>query len=123
VRGWVGSRPVDARVRRTPEGIWTLGEEVVAGLDGCVDLDFGFTPATNLIQLRRVGLRVGEAADVPVAWFDGRDCSLTMLHQSYERRTAETYWYEAARFDYSALLHVNAVGFVETYPGLWQAEA
>jgi hypothetical protein len=91
-------------------------------LDGCVDLDLGFTPATNLFQLRRVALQVGQAADVPVAWLDGFVGTLDTLYQRYERRTAEAYWYEAPRFTYFALLQVNAFGFVEKYPNLWEAE-
>jgi hypothetical protein len=44
------------------------------------------------------------------------------LHQRYDRRAVEEYWYEAAKFDYFAQLKVNAVGFVVEYPGLWEAE-
>jgi hypothetical protein len=90
-------------------------------LDECVDLDLGFTPATNLSQLRRVALQVGEAVDVPVAWLDVDAGTLDKLHQRYERRSEETYWYEAPRFNYSALLQVSALGFVEKYPNLWEA--
>jgi uncharacterized protein len=121
VHGWVGASPLDFRIVRTPDGIWTLNDLVVPGLDGCVDLDLGFTPATNLFQLRRVALQVGEAIDVPVAWLDAPVGTLDRLHQRYERRTAEVYWYEAPRFDYSAFLQVNEVGFVEKYPNLWEA--
>src|SRR5262245_51353426 len=70
VHGWLGARPVDFRMTRTPDGLWTLNGQVVPHLEGCVDLDFGFTPATNLSQLRRVALQVGQAADVAVAWLD-----------------------------------------------------
>jgi hypothetical protein len=122
VHGWVGARPLDFRIARTPSGVWSLNGRVVPGLDGCVDLDFGFTPATNLFQLRRVALEVGQDAHVPVAWLDVPDGTLTPHHQRYERRTAEVYWYEAPRFDYFALLHVGAAGFVEKYPNLWEAE-
>jgi hypothetical protein len=118
----VGARPLDFRIARTPSGVWSLNGRVVPGLDGCVDLDFGFTPATNLFQLRRVALEVGQDAHVPVAWLDVPDGTLTPHHQRYERRTAEVYWYEAPRFDYFALLHVGAAGFVEKYPNLWEAE-
>ena len=120
--GWVGARPLEVRIIRTPDGTWTLDGEVVPHLDGCVDLDFGFTPATNLFQLRRVALEIGQAADVPVAWLDVPDCTLEPLHQRYERRAADAYWYESPRFDYSALLQVGAGGFVEKYPDLWEAE-
>ncbi len=123
MHGWVGTRPLDFRITRSEAGIWTLNGQVVPHLDGCVDLDFGFTPATNLFQLRRVALQVGEAADVPVAWIDVSAGTLDTLHQRYERRTAEAYWYEAPRFDYFALLRVNANGFVEKYPDLWEAES
>ena len=122
VHGWVGGEPLDLRITRTPDGIWTLNGQVVPDLDRCLDLDFGFTPATNLFQLRRIGLQVGQAADVPVAWLDVPVGTLDVLHQRYERRTADAYWYESPRFDYFALLRVNAVGFAETYPNLWEAE-
>jgi uncharacterized protein len=122
VHGWVDARPLDFRITRTPDGIWTLNGQVVPDLDQCIDLDLGFTPATNLFQIRRVALQVGEAADVPVAWLDVPVGTLERLHQHYERRTTEVYWYEAPRFDYSALLQVSAVGFVEKYPNLWDAE-
>jgi len=122
VHGWMGARSVDFRITRTRDGSWTLNGQVVPHLDECVDLDLGFTPATNLSQLRRVALQVGQAADVPVAWLDVPVGTLDTLHQRYERRTAEAYWYEAPRFDYFALLQVSAIGFVEKYPNLWEAE-
>jgi hypothetical protein len=122
VRGWVGGRLLDFRMTRTPAGIWTLNGQVVPHLDRCVDLDLGFTPATNLFQLRRVALQVGQAADVPVAWLDVPAGTLDRLDQRYVRRTAGEYWYEAPRFDYFGLLRVSAVGFVEKYPNLWEAE-
>ena len=122
VHGWVGARSLDFRITRGLYGTWTLNGQVVPHLDGCVDLDLGFTPATNLFQLRRVALQVGQAADVPVAWLDVPVGTLDTLHQRYERRTVEVYWYEAPRFDYFALLQVSAVGFVEKYPNLWEAE-
>jgi hypothetical protein len=122
VHGWVGARSLDFWIARTPDDIWTLNGQIVSRLDRCVDLDLGFTPATNLFQLRRVALQVGQAADVPVAWLDVAAGTLNTLHQRYERRTAEVYWYEAPRFDYFAHLRVNAAGFVKEYPNLWEAE-
>ena len=122
VQGWVGARAVDAAVRHSADGAWTLNGAVVPGLDGCVDLDLGFTPATNLLQLRRVALQVGQGADVPVAWLDVPALSLDVLHQRYERRAEGAYWYEAPRFGYAELLEVDPVGFARRYPGLWEAE-
>ncbi|MEW6519824.1 MAG: putative glycolipid-binding domain-containing protein [Thermodesulfobacteriota bacterium] len=122
VQGWVGALPLDFRIRRGAEGVWTLNSRIMPALHGCIDLDLGFTPATNVFQLQRVALQVGQAAAVPVAWLDVPAGTLDVLHQHYERRAADIYWYEAPRFGYGALLTVNAAGFVVKYPDLWEAE-
>jgi hypothetical protein len=122
VHGWIGRRVVEIAIRRSPAGAWTMNGAAVPGLDECVDLDLGFTPATNALQLRRVALAKGEAVGVPVAWLDVGAGTLDLLLQRYERRTETTYWYEAPRFDYAALLEVAPTGFVRLYPGLWQLE-
>lgn len=121
VRGWLGTRAVEFNVEKTAAGEWRLDGAVVA-LDDCIDLDFGFTPATNLIQLRRCDLAEGQAVDVPVAWLDVSSRTLERLPQRYERRSAAAYWYESSRFGYAALLEVGPTGFVRRYPGLWEAE-
>jgi len=122
VSGWIGGRAVEWRAERAPSGAWTLNGETVTGLDDCVDLDLGFTPATNACVLRRIALEVGESALVPAAWLDVSSGALERLVQRYERRTADEYWYEAPRFEYEATLRLSASGFVLAYPGLWEAE-
>ena len=122
ITGWIGTREIDVTVLHSADGRWLLNGAAVAGLDGCVDLDFGFTPATNLFQLRRVDLAVGESADVPVAWLDVPECTLSVLHQRYERRTEREYWYEAPRFEYTTMLEMSATGFAQRYPPLWEVE-
>ena len=122
VSGWIGERDCELRITRTTEGRWTLNHDTIPDLEGCIDLDFGFTPATNLSQLRRMALQIGQAADLPVAWLDVTDGTLVSLHQRYERRTTNAYGYEAAHFNYAALLTVRSSGFVSVYPGLWEEE-
>lgn len=122
VHGWIGERDVGLAVERTADGVWSLNGSVVPGLEHCVDLDYGFTPATNLSQLRRIALAVGCGADVPVAWLDAAGGTLGLLEQRYERRSAEAYAYDAPRFGYSAVLEMTPVGFARLYPGLWEAE-
>lgn len=107
---------------RTVDGLWTLNDNRIPNLEGCLDLDFGFTPATNLSQLRRIALEIGQAVDVPVAWLDVTSGTIAILHQRYERRTTDAYWYEAPRFNYAAQFHVRSSGFVRHYPGLWEEE-
>jgi hypothetical protein len=120
VSGLLGQRSIEIRVERSANG-WLLNG-ALAGLAACVDLDFGFTPATNLFQLRRLALGVGQAGAAPAAWLDLDSLALAHLDQTYERRSATSYWYDAPRFDYHALLEVAEDGFVHRYPGLWEAE-
>ena len=121
VRGWVGSRAVDITIVRRDDR-WLLNDAPVQGLDDCVDVDFGFTPATNVLQLRRIALAVDEVAEVPVAWLDVPAATLLRLEQRYHRLTDERYAYEASRFGYHAELEVSPEGFARRYPGLWELE-
>jgi hypothetical protein len=115
--GWK-ARPCSPRTA-PPPGSPTRSRAI---LDGCADLDLGFTPATNLLQLRRLALAPGQAADVAVAWLDVAGGTLEVLFQRYERRSTATYFYAAPRFDYSAVLIVDATGFIHRYPGLWEVD-
>jgi hypothetical protein len=51
VIGWLGSTRLHLRVNARGLGDWTLNGRTVAEPAGCVDLDLGFTPATNPLQL------------------------------------------------------------------------
>ena len=121
VDGFMSDRKIAALIERQAGG-WTLNGAYVPGLEHLVDLDFAFTPATNLQQLRRVAIRVGEAVEFPVAWLNEDATALTELPQRYERRLETTYWYEAPTVPYEAALELSPNGFVATYPSLWQAE-
>lgn len=121
VEGWLGERPVIFRITRTKADAWQLNGLVVPNLETCVDLDLGFTPATNLLPLRRLNLAKGQAAEAPAAWLNVSMGTFTLLPQRYERRSEETYWYEAPTIQYAAMLTVDQVGFVVQYPGLWEA--
>ncbi len=122
VRGWVGGLAVDVALARTGGGEWTLNDRPVPGLAHCIDLDLGFTPATNLAQLRRLNLAVGESAEAPAAWLDLEGEGLEALAQHYERRGEAEYGYRAPRFGYEGVLVVTPEGFVSDYPTLWRSE-
>ena len=120
VRGHVGSRSVDMTIARSDRGRWTLDGRPVPDVEELLHLDLGFTPATNLPQLRALRLSDGQAADLPAAWLDVPPCELVLLPQRYERRGPASYWYDAPAFGYSALLVLAPSGFVRRYPGLWE---
>jgi hypothetical protein len=122
VHGFIGGQRVELTIARTGGGAWMSNGAVVHGLESCIDLDLGFTPATNLLPLRRLNLAEGRGADAPAAWLDVSAGTLAILPQRYERRSAATYWYESPSANYAALLEVTPAGFVRRYPGLWETE-
>lgn len=120
IRGVASGRRFYHTIERTPEG-WTLDGKQ-QGLAEITDLDFGFTPATNLQQLKRANLAVGESAEFPVAWFDIGKSGLVALPQFYERRDERLYWYVSPQSGYEAMLEIDESGFVRNYPTLWEME-
>jgi hypothetical protein len=122
VHGWIGARSLELRIERQERSGWSLNGQAAPQVAACLDLDLGFTPATNLLPLRRLALALGQGAAAPAAWLDLASGTLATLEQRYERLTATQYWYSAPRFDYTALLEVDPGGFILQYPGLWAAE-
>jgi uncharacterized protein len=119
ISGFLGDQTVQHEIKRDSAG-WRLNGSRVEGFQHLVDLDYGFTPATNVLQLSRIALKPGQRAEVPVAWFDLDSASLTELPQRYERRSEASYWYEAPTVPYQALLEIAPNDFVQSYPGLWR---
>lgn len=119
VRGWAGRRQVELRIVRRGSG-WTLNGLAVAGVDDAIDLDLAFTPATNLLPVRRLAVPLGTRADAPAAWLDTTSWALRRLAQSYEHRAPHAFWYTAPEVDYAGLLEVDDDGFVRRYPHLWE---
>ncbi|HET8575877.1 MAG TPA: putative glycolipid-binding domain-containing protein, partial [Methylomirabilota bacterium] len=79
--------------------------------------------STNLLPIRRLGLAVGEEAEVKAAWLRFPGFALEPLGQVYRRISDQTYRYESAGGAFTTELPVNATGFVIAYPGFWTAEA
>ena len=126
VGGWRGSEAVDLRLRRSAESTWTVNGVSCPDVDGCVDLDLNFTPATNLLALRRLALVPGQAAEVRSAWLQWPERRLTPLTQRYACRSRTEYGYEAdlpGPSLFRAELRVHPQGWVLDYGGIWQAEA
>jgi uncharacterized protein len=123
VAGWIGRRHVALEIAADTEGTWYLNSDAQPAVAGCIDVDLNFTPATNLIAIRRLALRVGERADAPAAWLRFPELRLERLEQEYRRIDSEQYGYAAPDVGYSGVLRVLPVGFVTLYPGLWELEA
>jgi hypothetical protein len=91
----------------------------VEGADDCVDVDLGFTPATNQIVLRRLSLRVGHSADAPAAYLRFPHMTLVRLPQTYTRTSRREYSYSALTLGYRGRLIVDLDGAIVRYPGLF----
>jgi len=91
----------------------------LSALDGCIDTDILVTPFTNTLPIRHLGLKVGEAAEIKVAYITVPALTLHPAPQRYTR-LAETRWrFEGLETDFTAELTVDADGFVIEYPGLF----
>lgn len=120
VTGFIAGAEVDVAIQRRADGWYLNGE--AQGLGHLVDLDYGFTPATNLQQIQRLELPAGKRVDLAVAWFDVAATKLIELPQIYEKRDDFTYFYEGPMFGYKAVLKLDQSGFARVYPGLWEME-
>ena len=120
VVGYLGRKAIDVRIRSAGLGRWRVNGVPNADVAGCIDVDLGFTPATNLFAIRRLELKVGEHANAPAAYLEFPSLRLTRLPQRYERVGRTTYAYEAPTVGYAGILQVSSQGAVLRYPGLFK---
>ena len=123
VAGWLGTTVVDIQIKADPSRHWWLNGVEQSDVRDCIDIDLNFSPSTNLLPIRRLGLAVGETAQVQAAWLRFPSFELEPLTQRYHRLDEHTYRYESAGGQFVAELKVNHAGFVIDYPGIWQAES
>jgi hypothetical protein len=122
VRGWIGPHGVDLRIDHGGIGIWRYDGREVPAVAGCVDLDLNFSPATNLLPIRRLDLAIGGEEAVVSAWLRFPGLALEPLEQVYRRTGESTYAYGSAT-GFEATFETNADGFVVRYPGFAEAIA
>jgi hypothetical protein len=122
VSGWVGKRDVEVEVLREASGEWRLDGRDCPEVAGCVDIDLNFSPFTNTLPIRRLALKVGEAAPVRAAWLRFPSFALEPLEQSYERLDKNLYRYESAGGRFVASVGVDDHGLVTDYGEIWARE-
>jgi hypothetical protein len=123
--GWIGERRMVCGLSADLRRRWRLDGRECPDVEGCVDVDLAFSPATNLLPIRRLGLAVGDTASVRAAWLRFPEMRLEPLEQRYTRVDAERYRYASAAGDetFEAELRVAPSGLVIDYSGLWTREA
>ncbi len=120
VSGYIGKKAVDVRITSAGAARWRLNGALKKSVTGCIDVDLGFTPATNLIAIRRLALKVGQGAEAPAAYLWFPEMRLVKLPQSYLRTGRAEYQYDAPTVGFSGRLHVLPSGAVSRYPGLFE---
>jgi len=123
VTGWVGGRALELELAVDSARRWRLNGAECPAVTGAIDLDLNFSPSTNLLPIRRLGLAVLHEAEVQAAWLRFPSFTLEPLTQRYRRLDATTYRYESAGGKFVTELRVNPAGFVTRYGDYWEAEA
>ena len=122
VAGFVGDEAVDVLIAADGAGGWRMNGRECPEVEGCIDVDLNFSPSTNLLAIRRLGLGVGEEAGVRAAWLRFPGFALEPLPQAYRRLSDDVYRYESGGGAFVRELTVNDAGFVTSYPGFFEAE-
>ncbi|HEX4892050.1 MAG TPA: putative glycolipid-binding domain-containing protein [Hyphomicrobiaceae bacterium] len=87
-----------------------------------MDIEFGFTPATDYPQLRRMAMEIRQSKRITVAWMDVNSGELEPLPQNHHRAAAGAFDYESPQGPYEARLQIAPSGFVCVRPELWEME-
>jgi hypothetical protein len=116
--------PVRLQLTADGDGHWTLNGGALPLVEGALDIDLGFTPATNLLPIRRLDLAVGKRAEIRTAWLRFPELRVEVLEQSYYREGVRVFRYTALvdGEQFRARLDTDEFGRVLLYQGLWAAE-
>jgi uncharacterized protein len=105
------------------DGHWRRADGVkLPELDGCMDPDISMTPFTNTVAIRRLGSRVGAAAEIKVAYILVPELSLRAAPQRYTRLADRLWRFDGLDIDFTADITVDEDGFVVDYPGLFRRD-
>ncbi len=124
IEGEVGGHPIRFALAADGTGHWTRDGAPLLELDGALDIDLGFTPATNTLPIRRLALGIAESASVRSAWLRFPELRLEPLEQAYTRETELRFRYRAIvdGAPFIARLDTDEFGRIIRYEGLWEAE-
>ena len=111
------------QIEREPSPDPAMPQNHLMAVHGLIDVDLGFTPATNTLPIRRLDPAIGEAVAVTAAWVRFPELTIEPLPQRYIRLADRRYRYESAGGAFIAEIEVDDLGLVTTYEGGWQRVA
>lgn len=119
VCGWLGEKNISISLDRSGAGDWQLNGAPINGVSHLVDVDLGFTPATNTNAIRRLNVQPGQEVETTALWLDTSDWMVKPLRQTYRRKSPNVFAYSSPEHQYFADITTDAFGVVVDYPGLW----
>jgi hypothetical protein len=111
----------ELRLEADGEGRWIRDGRPLQLAESCRDVDLSFTPATNTLAIRRLGLEPGQSGEVRALWVIVPAFDLQVVDQVYERLDERAFRYRSPTA--SALLAVDEHGIVLEYEDRWHAAA
>jgi len=108
-------------VRRTT-GVWTVDGVARTDLQAALEVDLSASPISNTLPIRRLGLEIGDSADIVTAYVRVPELVVAPDPQRYTRTGAREYLYESRDSDFRRLVTVDDRGLVLEYPGLFTRE-
>lgn len=88
---------------------------------GAIDIDLGWSPSTNTLPIKRLGLKIGQTSgEFIAAWVRFPELTLQPLPQEYLRLEDRKYRYSSRGGAFVAELLVDEHDLVLDYEGFWQ---
>lgn len=123
VFGTSGGALVDVHIVASGDGTWSVGGRRQPDVNGCIDLDLGFTTALRLFTLRRLALDDGLERIAPVAQLRLPERGLRRVKETYLRLNQHDFRFSSSAGGPSTILLVDANLAVLRYPGRWDRDA
>lgn len=120
VAGLHEGREVSLRIVHDKD-FWSLNGTPQPEVSQARDIDLSFTPATNLMPLRRLRACGQNVLQMQAAWLRYPQVALHPLDQTYGTEAGGVA-YVAEQTGFTTRLGVDDHGFVTHYPGLWEGE-
>lgn len=122
VDGFVGERHIGVKIAVRADGTWEMNGVRHPAVAGCIDIDLNFSPATNLLPLRRLNLAIDQESAVRAAWLRFPEFTLEPLEQTYRRVAGNAYSYTSSS-GFTAEIEVNDAGLPIRYGEVWVSDA
>lgn len=103
------------------DGRWYRNGHEETAVRGCVDVDLGWSPSTNILPIRRLALPMGSSSGpLIMAWVRFPELTIEPLPQEHQHVSGQTYRYTSRAGAFAADLEVDDTGVVVNHQGVWQ---